>query len=178
MFMGTVVGGTITVLLIRTLSPVAAALSGAIGLAVLSFACTQRFTPTFWWTAVGAIAGIIIGTGAVVAESLAESGAPLEFGVRCTIIGFQSISGFLSGALLGRKIHQAHVPTLKEFLSKLGALTAGVFAVVVTLEFILHGLEEARTLSSRLSATTTILITSSVIPGLVGYLLTERRTNT
>lgn len=78
--------------------------------------------------------------------------------------------------LLGRKIHSPHVPSLKTFLSTLGALTTGIFAVTVTIKFIFEGLEAARSLSSRLSTSSTILITTLVVPGVIGYLLTEHRT--
>jgi|GEM_PF-5475603 len=54
--------------------------------------------------------------------------------------GLQSIAGLIAGILLGRKIHQAHVPSLKSFLSGLSALTAGIFAVDVTIKFISQSL--------------------------------------
>jgi hypothetical protein len=112
----------------------------------------------------------------LLAESLAEKKDPLELNLRLTFVAFQSIAGLIAEVLLGRKIHQAHLPTLKEFLSSLSALTVGLFAVVVTQRFIIDGLEPARTLSSRLSATTTILSTLLALPGAIGYLLAERQT--
>ncbi len=86
-------------------------------------------------------------------------------------VAFQSTAGFLSGVLVGRKTPQAHLPTLKEFVSSLSAITVGLYALVVTGHFIVEGLDPARTLSSRLSVSTTILITLLAIPGALGYLL-------
>jgi hypothetical protein len=57
----------------------------------------------------------------------------------------------------------------------LGALTTGIFAVSVTIEFMFAGLEEARAFSGKLSISTTMLITALAIPGMVGYLLVGRR---
>lgn len=93
------------------------------------------------------------------------------------MVGLQGLAGFIAGMLLGRKIHNPHVPSLRTFLSRLSALTAGIFAVNVTAKFIFAGLEAARSYSSRLSTSTTIFVTALVIPGLIGYLLTERQTN-
>jgi NAD/NADP transhydrogenase beta subunit len=128
-----------------------------------------------WWMVVGAIAGMILGISGVLAGSLAESKDPLDLDLRLTLVVAQSIAGFIAGVILGRKIHEAHLPTLKDLLSSLSALTVGLFATIVTLRFIVEGLEPARTLSSRLSVSTTILITLLAIPGAIGYLLANRR---
>lgn len=176
MMMGTIVGGSISLIFISNLPIDQATLVSAIILAGLVVTCASFSNPLFWWMGVGAIAGMIIGIGGVMAEHLAEAKNPLDLNERLTFVALQGIAGFISGVLLGRRVHKAHLPTLKEFISSLSALTAGVFAVVVTLRFIVDGLEPARTLSSRLSATTTILITLVAIPGFIGYFLAERRT--
>lgn len=164
-------------MVIRTVPPKQAAVGCSLVTACLVIACTQLAKPSLWWTALGVIAGIIIGTGGVLAETLAQTHVPLEFRVRCTIVGLQSLAGFIAGMILGRKIHNPHVPSLRTFLSRLSALTVGIFAVNVTVEFIVAGLEQARSFSSRLSTSSTILITALVVPGAIGYLLTERRTD-
>ena len=79
----------------------------------------------------------------------------------------------LAAATIGLKTPQAHLPTLKDVISSLSALTVGLFALLVTGRFIWEGLEPARALSSRLSVSTTILITLLAIPGALGYLLGE-----
>lgn len=176
MMMGSILGGAVALSIITILPVAQATLVSAIVLASLIVTCASFSKPLFWWMGVGAIAGIIVGIGGVMAGHLAEAKEPLTLNERLTFVAFQGIAGFISGVLLGRRVHKAHLPTLKEFISSLSALTAGVFAVVVTLRFIVDGLEPARTLSSRLSATTTILITLLAIPGSIGYLLAERRT--
>jgi hypothetical protein len=173
---GSVVGGAVSLMVISALPSVQAAIFCSLFLAGLAFASTQLTKPSLWWTTIGAIAGVIIGTSAVLASARAEVG-PLEFQTRLLMVGLPGVSGFIAGMLLGRKIHNPHVPSLKTFLSRLSALTIGIFAINVTAEFIFAGLEEARSYSSRLSTSTTIFITSLVIPGLLGYLLTERRNN-
>lgn len=176
MLAGTVLGGGITMIVVSTLPIEQSTLVSAIALASLIVACAYLSNPLLWWMGMGAIAGFIIGLGGVMAGHLAEEKEPLELNLRLTFVAFQSTAGFIAGVLLGRKIHKAHLPTLKEFLSSLSALTVGLYAVVVTSRFVVDGLEPARTLSSRLSATTTILITLLAIPGAIGYLLAERRT--
>lgn len=173
---GSVVGGAVSLMVISALPSVQAAIFCSLFLAGLAFASTQLTKPSLWWTTIGAIAGVIIGTSAVLASARAEVG-PLEFQTRLLMVGLPGVSGFIAGMLLGRKIHNPHIPSLKTFLSRLSALTIGIFAINVTAEFIFAGLEEARSYSSRLSTSTTIFITSLVIPGLLGYLLTERRNN-
>jgi len=175
MFLGTIAGGTITLLAIEHLSPEQAALVSAILMAILSFAATELARPRQWWLCIGAIAGMIIGLGSVLSETLADNGQPLDFPVRCTIIGLQMVAGFVSGLLWGHKTSKANIPSLKTFLSRLSAVTAGLYAIVITVDFIWEGLEEARTLFSRLSATTTILVTALIIPAVVGYLIAESR---
>ena len=177
MVFGSVAGGVISLTVIRSAPPVQAAIVCSLFTACLAFACAQLTKPSLWWTAVGAIAGVIIGTSAVLSESLADAEAPLEFRARLLIVGLQGLAGFIAGMVLGRKIHNPHVPSLRTFLSRLSALTAGLFAVNVTAEFIITGLEEARSYSSRLSTSTTIFVTALAIPGIIGYLLTDRRSN-
>ena len=173
LFIGAIAGGLITLTVLRRFPPTKAALLSAITLSLLSLLSTQITHPTLWWTGTGAIGGIIIGLADVLEETLADTRTGLEFSDRLAILTLQGIAGFVSGVILGRKSDDAQVPTLREFLARSSALTTGMFAIVVTISFLEEGLEVARTLSSRLSATTTILATALVIPGIVGYLLFE-----
>lgn len=176
MMLGTVLGVGITLVVMTQLPIAQAIVIGSILLASLIVACAYLSTPVLWWMGVGAIAGIIVGIGGVLAGHLAEEKEPLELKLRLTFVVFQSVAGLIAGVLLGRKVQQAHLPTLKDFISSLSALTVGLFAVLVTGRFIIEGLEPARTLSSRLSVSTTILITLLAIPGAIGYLLSQRKT--
>jgi hypothetical protein len=164
-------GATLTAL--RPLPIDQTALLSAIAIASLSFLSTQVSRPLLWWMGTGAIAGITVGQALVVKGSLDEGAVALEFRDRLIILGLQGLAGFISGALLGRKLHKTRVPPLDKFLARVSALTLGLFSLVVTASFLFEGLEVARTLSSRLSATTTILATTLAIPGLIGYLLFE-----
>jgi hypothetical protein len=51
------------------------------------------------------------------------------------------------------------------------ALTTGIFAVLVTLTFLHSGLDQARTVSSRLSTSLTILVIALSGPGWLVHLL-------
>jgi len=73
MFLGTIAGGTITLLAIEHLSPEQAALVSAILMAILSFVASELSAPRWWWLCNGAIAGMIIGLGSVLSETLADN---------------------------------------------------------------------------------------------------------
>lgn len=175
MLAGVIVGGGTSLLIFSSLVIEKTALICSVILASLIVLCAYISNPIIWWAAVGAIAGILIGTGGVMAEHLTQEQAPLELNLRLTFVAFQCIAGFISGVLLGRKTHKDHLPTLRGFLSSLSALTVGLFAVIVTARFVVDGLEPARFLSSRLSVSTTILITLIAVPGAIGYFLAEHR---
>ncbi|MGI0486653.1 hypothetical protein ACN4EK_14535 [Pantanalinema rosaneae CENA516] len=172
---GTFVGVALTLVIITQLPLEQAAVVSSMSLASLIVACAYLSKPLYWWMGVGAIAGMIIGLGGIMAEHLASEKEPVDLHLRLILVSSQSLAGVISGVLVGRRISQAHLPTLKDFLSSLSAVTVGLFAIVVTWRFIVDGLEPARTLSSRLSASTTILITLLAMPGALGYLLSQRR---
>jgi hypothetical protein len=178
MAFGSAAGGALALLMIRAASPVQAMIVCSLVTACLTVVCTQLNKPLLWWAMVGAIVGINIGTSWVVSEvvRVRDVQTLFDFRFRLLLVGVQGLAGFIAGMLLGRKIHNPHVPPLKTFLSRLGALTVGTYATIVTIEYVVHGLEAARSFSSRLSTSTTIWITAFVAPGVIGYLLTERRT--
>ncbi len=175
LFLGTIAGGLVTLLAIKHLSPGHAALVSAVLIACLSFAVSKLANPRGWWLSVGLIAGIIIGLGSVLSQTLAASRQPLPAQIRLTILGLQALAGFVSGFIWGDKTPKAGIPPLQTFLSRLTGITAGLYAIVITADYVLAGLEDARTLSSRLSAATTILVTAWIIPGIAGYLIAEAR---
>ena len=173
MALGTVVSVAITFGIVTQLPLAQATLVTALGLASLIVACAYISRPLYWWMAVGAIAGMIIGLGGILAGQMAAEKEALSLNLRLMFVAFQATAGFIAGVLVGLKTPQAHLPTLKEFVSSLSAITVGLYALIVTGRFIWEGLEPARTLSSRLSVSTTILITLLAIPGAIGYLLSE-----
>lgn len=172
---GVITGGGVTWIIISNLPLHQATLLSAMGLASLVILCAYTSSRMLWWIGVGAIAGMLIGLGGVMAGHLAKEKDPIDLPWRLAFVGTQSIAGFIAGAILGRKVQKAHLPTLREFLSSLSALTVGLYAVIVTGSFIVEGLEPARSLSSRLSTSTTILVTLLALPGAIGYFLTNRR---
>lgn len=171
---GTLVGVALTLMVITQLPIGQATIVSSIGLASLIVACAYISNPLYWWIGVGAIAGIIIGLGGIMAEHLAAEKEPIDLHLRLIMVVGQALAGFISGVLVGRRIPQAHLPTLKDFLSSLSAVTVSLYAVIVTGRFIMDGLDPARTLSSRLSVSTTILITLLAMPGALGYLLSRQ----
>jgi hypothetical protein len=172
---GTVVGVTLTLVILTQLPLTQAAVVSSLSLASLIVACAYISKPLYWWIGVGAIAGMIIGLGGIMAGHLAAEKEPISINLRLIVVVCQALAGFISGVLLGRRIPQALLPTLKDFLSSLSAVTVSLYAVIVTGRFIVDGLDPARTLSSRLSVSTTILITLLALPGALGYLLSQRR---
>jgi hypothetical protein len=174
MLIGSVIGGAITLSILTALPMAQASLVSAILLASLIVVCSLLSNPLYWWVCMGAIAGMIVGIGGIMASQLAEAKNPLP-NERVIFVIAQGIAGVISGVFLARRVRKPHIPTLKEFTGSLSALTAGLFAVVVTLRFITDGLEPARALSSRLSTSITLLVTIVAIPGAIAYFLAERR---
>lgn len=172
---GTLVGVTLTLVIITQLPIDQAAVVSSLGLATLIVLCAYVSKPLYFWMGVGAIAGMIIGLGGIMSEHLASEKDLIDLHLRLIMVAGQALGGFISGVLVGRRIPQAHLPTLKDFLSSLSAVTVSLYAVVITGRFIMDGLEPARSLSSRLSVSTTILITLMAMPGALGYLLGQRR---
>jgi hypothetical protein len=175
LLVGTVVGVALTLVILTQLPLTQAAIVSSLGLASLIVACAYIIKPLYWWIGVGAIAGMIIGLGGIMAGHLAAEKEPIDLSLRLIMVVSQALSGVISGVLLGRRIPQAHLPTLKDFISSLSAVTVSLYALIVTGRFVVDGLEPARTLSSRLSVSTTILITLLALPGALGYLLSQRR---
>ncbi|QQE67516.1 hypothetical protein GFS31_42290 (plasmid) [Leptolyngbya sp. BL0902] len=172
---GTGVGVALTLVILTQLPLGAAAVASSLGLASLIVACAYISKPLYWWIGVGAIAGMIIGLGGIMAGQLAAEKDHIDLHLRLIVVVGQALAGFISGILLGRRIPQAHLPTLKDFLSSLSAVTVGLYAIIVTGRFIVDGLDPARTLSSRLSTSTTILLTLLALPGALGYLFSQRQ---
>lgn len=174
MALGTAIGVAITLGIVTQLPLAQATIITSLGLSSLIVACAYVSRPVYWWMGVGAIAGMIIGLGGILAGQMAAEKESLSLNLRLMFVTFQAMAGLIAGVLLGRKTPQAHLPTLKDFLSSLSAITVSLYAVVVTGRFLWEGLDPARTLSSRLSVSTTILITLLAIPGVLGYLIGQR----
>jgi pimeloyl-ACP methyl ester carboxylesterase len=171
---GTSLGGVITWAIVTQLPIRQATVISSILLASLVVACAYLTNRLWWWMGVGAIAGIIIGLGGVMAGHLADEKEPFEAEFRRIFIVLQCLAGFIAGVILGRHKQRANMPTLTEFLAILGGLTVGLYALVVTGRFIEAGLIPAQELDDRLDAATTVLVTLLAVPGVAGYLLASR----
>jgi hypothetical protein len=175
---GAIAGGSLAYAITRPLPELGSAFACAVTIITLSaLTSTREAHPILWWTNVGAIAGGISGTAGVLASTAGIPTPELNVAVsnRFMVIAFMGIAGFVSGLFLGRGCHQMNLPRPKEFLKGASALTTVAYAVLVTLKFALDGLDPARTLSSRLSTTTTILAAALAVPGWVGYRIGHHR---
>ena len=172
---GAIAGSSIAYLITSHLSKLESVVACAVIITFSVFASTKRSQPLLWWANLGAIAGGIGGTGSVLGNFIPQIDLPNKETIRYQIIGFFSITGFVSGIILGRNAHKETVRHPKDFLKGASAMTTGIFAVLVTLQFMAKGIDAARTLSSKLSVSTTILVASLIIPGWVGYQLSRPR---
>lgn len=174
-FIGAVVGGIVAYAITSHLPELGSAFTCAIVIITLSaLSSTRQAHPWLWWGNLGAIAGAVGGTALVIANPQALM-IKAEFTDRVASITFLGIAGLVSGLFMGKGSHNLSLPRPKEFIKGASALTTVAYAVIVTLKFIFEGLDPARTLSSRLSTTTTILVASLAIPGWLGYRLGYHR---
>jgi hypothetical protein len=171
---GAVVGAVVAYFITSHMPGVYTAVAGAVIIALLTFASGRQTQPILWWAGVGAIAGSVVGTGVRLDGFMAEEGVAHKAAIRYTGLGTLAVAGLLSGIFLGKDIEQKDTPHPAELLKRASGLTAVLFAIIVTEHFCIHGLESARTLSSRLSAVTTILVTTLAVPAWVGYLVGQR----
>lgn len=170
-FIGAVVGGIFAYAITSHLPELGSAFTCAVVIITLSsLASTRQAHPWLWWANLGAIAGAIGGTALVIADPQ-ELIIKAEFADRLASIAFLGIAGIVSGLFIGKGSHDLNLPRPKEFIKGASALTTVAYAVIVTIKFIFEGLDPARTLSSRLSTTTTILVAALAIPGWLGYRL-------
>lgn len=175
LIVGTVVGGAITGGIATQLPIAQATIISSVLLASLVLVCARASQRVVWWLGVGAIAGVIVGIGGVLAGYLTEEKDPLDENLRLVFVVCQCLAGFWAGIILAQRKQTAAQPTLTELLGSLGGLTVGIYALVITGRFILHGLIPAQELLHRLETSTTILATLLAVPGAIGYSLTRRR---
>jgi hypothetical protein len=175
LIVGTVFGGVITGGIVTQLPIAQAAIISSVLLASLVLGCASISGRVVWWLGVGAIAGVIIGLGGILAGYLTAEQEPLEENLRLVFVVSQCLAGFLAGIILGRRKQSASQPTLTQLLGSLGGLTVGIYALVITGRFITEGLIPAQELLHRLETSTTVLATLLAVPGAIGYFLTYRK---
>ena len=128
-----------------------------------------------WWGWLGLACGSLLGTASSLATSLRAPEAAatrLEPGLTVLLL---AIAGWLAGYGLSRRGLWKPQRHPRDLLRSASGLTTGIFAAVVTLTYISGGLEAARTLSSRLSTSLTILVFALVAPGWLSHLLSQAR---
>jgi len=169
--LGGLIGAALAYLLAARLPLVASTLLSSLALAAgASFIGRQR-RPLLWWAGIGCGTGALLGTATVLAEWLQELDPRSDWATRALVVLLLAVAGAVAGRLLSGDLHRSDRHQPREVLRSASALTTGIFAVLVTIAFIHSGLDVARTFSSRLSSSLTILVASLSVPGWLVHLL-------
>lgn len=128
-----------------------------------------------WWGLIGAASGCLIGSGTVLAAALEQHDPTGNWLQRLLLLLLLAATGALSGRLLSRRGRWPADREPRELLRAASGLTTGVFAGIVAITYIHSGLDVARTLSSRLSTSLTILVIALLAPGWLSHLLSDRQ---
>lgn len=161
-------------LLTRVLPLVPSTLLNALVLAGGSQISRRCHEASRWWALIGAATGSLIGNGWVLALALQEHHPSAQAGTRLALVLLLCGTGALAGHNLGRLAPAVAHRQPRDLLRSASGLTTGVFAVLVTLTFIHSGLDVARTFSSRLSTSLTILVICLAAPGWLTHLIREQ----
>ena len=137
-------------------------------------------TPVQWWGSIGLCSGSFLGTASSMvhemqrADEAASAYSPWE---RLALIVILGITGVLAGRHIGIDPDAVEGRSIGDLLKSLSGTFTGVFGVLVAIAFVFNGLEEARTLSSRLTTTLTIIILGLVGPGWISHRLKTYQRN-
>ena len=131
----------------------------------------RSLSPLHWWALLGAATGCLLGTAAVLAEKLQQSDPQGGMTERALMLACFALVGCVAGLRLSRDAVDGVGRHPRDLLRSASALTTGIFAVLVTLTYLHSGLDTARTFSSRLSTSLTILVASITVPGWLAHLL-------
>lgn len=132
-------------------------------------------TTSAWrlWALIGAGCGGLLGTAMVVAAKIQSSDPREGLELRLAMLLCLMVAGVIGGSSFSHDGSHPDRRAPKDTLRSASALTTGIFAAVVTLTFLHAGLDQARTVSSRLSTSLTILVLSLSGPGWLAHLLSE-----
>ena len=136
--------------------------------------------PAQWWGSIGLCSGSFLGTASSMvhemqrADEAASAYSPWE---RLALIVILGITGVLAGRHVGIDPNAVEGRSIGDLLRSLSGTFTGVFGVLVAIVFVFNGLEEARTLSSRLTTTLTIIILGLVGPGWISHRLKTYQRN-
>ena len=137
-------------------------------------------TPAQWWGSIGLCSGSFLGTASSMVNEMqrgseaASSYSPWE---RLALIVILGITGVLAGRHVGIDPDAVEGRSIGDLIKSLSGTFTGVFGVLVAIAFVFNGLEEARTLSSRLTTTLTIIILGLVGPGWISHRLKTYQRN-
>ena len=159
---------------VTLIAPLFAGLSiSCLLLILLSRLRNRLHQPLLWWSSIGLCSGSFLGTASSMVNNIHQHGATpanttLE---RLLFIVVLGITGFFSGSRVGINPDAVEGRSIGDLLRTLSATFTGVFGVLVGIAFVLGGLEEARTLSSRLTASLTIIVLGLLGPGWISHQL-------
>ena len=131
-------------------------------------------TPTQWWSSIGLCSGSFLGTAASMVNEMQQGSAaasghsPWE---RLALVIVLGITGVFAGRRVGLNLDAVDGRSIGDLLRSLSGTFTRVFGVLVAIAFVFNGLEEARTLSSRLTTSLTIIILGLVGPGWISHRL-------
>ena len=137
-------------------------------------------SPTRWWTGIGLCSGSFLGTAASMMDEMQQGSAaalvhsPQE---RLALVVLLGITGVLAGRRVGIDPNAVRGRSIGDLLKSLSGTFTGLFGVLVSIAFVLNGLEEARTLSSRLTTSLTIMIRALIGPGWIRRMLVVYQRN-
>ena len=142
-------------------------------LILLSRLRNRLHQPLLWWSGIGLCSGSFLGTASSMVNNIQQHGAaPANTALeRFLFIVVLGITGFFSGSRVGINPDAVEGRSIGELLRTLSGTFTGVFGVLVGIAFVLGGLEEARTLSSRLTASLTIIVLGLLGPGWISHQL-------
>ena len=131
-------------------------------------------TPAQWWGSIGLCSGSFLGTASTMVNEMqrgSEAASAYSPWERLALIVILGITGVLAGRHVGIDPDAVEGRSIGDLIRSLSGTFTGVFGVLVAIAFVFNGLEEARTLSSRLTTTLTILILGLVGPGWISHRL-------
>lgn len=172
--LASLLGISLGLLLTRFLPVVPSTLINALvlsGGAQLSARCLE---PSRWWALIGCATGSLIGNGWVLALTLQDTHPTAHVGARLATVLLLGCAGTLAGQSLRQGSRDVLHRQPRDLLRSASGLTTGVFAALVTFTFIHSGLEMARTFSSRLSTSLTILVVCLAAPGWLSHRIREQ----
>lgn len=129
--------------------------------------------PGAWWTLVGLACGALVGNGTVLGQALQHHDPAEHLGARVVTVLCLAIAGAVAGQRLSVASRSGGPRRPRDLLRSASGLTTGIFAGIVMLTYVHSGLDVARTLSSRLSTSLTILVISLALPGWLMHLLSH-----